>query len=818
MTHAHVTAALEWDLRLVILSYVVAVLASYTALDLAGRVAANRGRVRRLWLAGGAFAMGIGIWAMHFTGMQALEMSMPVTYDVFVTLVSMMMAIAASALALFVVGRGVLGVPQLLVAGPIMGVGIASMHYTGMAAMQMPATVSYDPLLVALSVLIAIVASMAALWLAFKFSTGEHTGGGWRWAKGSSALVMGAAIVGMHYTGMAAADFVGHHEGAMGATSGMNSFALGLGIALSTLAILVLALISSTIGRRFSTQAAELEKSERRYESLFRHSPDMVYSLDPNGTFLTANAATEVTMGYRVEELRQKDFADLVVDEDSGRAAGSSRGVLEGEAHNYEIAITSKEGRRVELNVTSIPILVADKVVGIYGIAKDVTERIRNEQALRVSEERHRLVSQATNEVIWDADILADEQTWGGALERMFGYPAHQVTDGAWWEERVHPDDKERVVSGVLKVLNGLGETWSEEYRFRRADGTYVAVVDRAFLVRDTRGKPVRAIGSMMDLTERRRAEEERDRQARHAALRADVSAALSGVGELRPVLQRCMEAMVRHLGAAFARVWTLSEEELVLELQASAGLYTHTDGAHSRISVGEFKIGLIAQERKAHLTNAFTSDPRVADKEWASREGLVGFAGYPLIVEDKVIGVVAMFSREELAEDVLEALASLSDVIAQGIKRKLAEHELRAAKEQAEAANRAKSDFVANMSHEIRTPMNGVIGMTGLLLDSDLTEEQREYAETIRRSGENLLTVINDILDFSKIEAGKLEFEAIDFDLRSAVEDSLEMLAERAGAKDLELAGLVEYDCPPRSRAIPAEYVRSSSTCSATR
>jgi len=160
--------------------------------------------------------------------------------------------------------------------------------------------------------------------------------------------------------------------------------------------------------------------------------------------------------------------------------------------------------------------------------------------------------------------------------------------------------------------------------------------------------------------------------------VRADVSAALSEPVPAREMLRGCAEAIVRHLEAPFARIWTLNNQGNMLELQASAGIYTRLDGTYGRIRVGNLKVGLIAQEKKPHLTNDVLNDPRVADKEWARSCGFVSFAGYPLLVEGRAVGVMAMFARHALSDATLDTLASVADAIAQGIERKRAEDELR--------------------------------------------------------------------------------------------------------------------------------------------
>jgi PAS domain S-box-containing protein len=166
------------------------------------------------------------------------------------------------------------------------------------------------------------------------------------------------------------------------------------------------------------------------------------------------------------------------------------------------------------------------------------------------------------------------------------------------------------------------------------------------------------------------------------ASLSSNVSGELIRHDTLHEMLQGSAEAIVCQLDAAFARIWTLNEKENMLELRASAGMYTHIDGPHSRVPVGKFKIGLIAQEREPHLTNSVVGDPRVGDRAWARRENMVAFAGYPLLVNDRLLGVVAMFARHELTDFVMKGLGSVANQIAIGIERKQAENALRESNE----------------------------------------------------------------------------------------------------------------------------------------
>src|SRR6202023_2064701 len=159
--------------------------------------------------------------------------------------------------------------------------------------------------------------------------------------------------------------------------------------------------------------------------------------------------------------------------------------------------------------------------------------------------------------------------------------------------------------------------------------------------------------------------------------------------GDLRSILQASAESVVRHLDAAFARIWTLNNQENLLELQASAGQYTRLNGEFARMQVGERHVGFVAQQRKPYIANDLVNDPRTTHREWAKQERIVAFAGYPLLVEGRLFGVLAMFARQTLGPDTLEALASVADTVAQGAERKQAEQALRQANEQLHVLSR---------------------------------------------------------------------------------------------------------------------------------
>jgi two-component system sensor histidine kinase/response regulator len=492
----------SYDFRLVTLSVLIAVFAAYAALDLAGRVTAARGASRYAWLSGGALAMGMGIWSMHYIGMEAFRLPVPVEYDWPTVLLSMVAAVSASGVALFVVSRKTMGMRPAVIGSLLMGSGIAAMHYIGMEAMRLPAMCTYSYGLVVLSVVLAVVISFVAMWLSFGLR-GETTWCSWR--KAGCALLMGLAIPVMHYVGMAAVKFTPSASMQWNHATAISISTLALtGICLITFVILLLVILVSLVDRSLWTERQLLNE-------FLETISDRVYFKDRESRFLRISRSKAISLG-----LDRPEQAINTTDADHFHSIHALRALA------------------------------------------DEQEIIRTGQPIVSKEE----------ELIWPDG----HATWG--------------------------------------------------------------LVTKAPL-RDRQGNIIGTMGITHDITDR-----------------------------------------------------------------------------------------------------------KLVERELASK-------------------------AEELVRSntALEELAKV-----------------------AKAASLAKSEFLANMSHEIRTPLNGIIGMTDLALETELTDEQRDYLETVKLSADSLLNVINDILDFSKIEAGKIDMEAIDFDLQECLEGALKSLALRADEKELEL------------------------------
>ena len=265
MTTAGMTLRGSYDFRLVSLSIVIAILAAYAALALAGRMTPSRDRAHLAWLVGGASAMGLGIWSMHYIGMLAFHLPVDVRYDWPTVLLSLLAAIMASGIALLLASQQNPRKTDLAVGGVLMGGGIACMHYIGMAAMRLQAVCRYSPPMFALSIAIAIAIAFVALWLFFYFRQPGQPG---IMQKVGGVLLLGAAVPTMHYTGMASATFV-KTRFAPDFSHAVPVSTLGIaGVTAITILILGAAVLTSVVDRRFTAQALALESSEQAYRQI----------------------------------------------------------------------------------------------------------------------------------------------------------------------------------------------------------------------------------------------------------------------------------------------------------------------------------------------------------------------------------------------------------------------------------------------------------------------------------------------------------------------------------------------------------------------
>jgi PAS domain S-box-containing protein len=401
MSEAHIILTGSYDFRLVALSIIISILAAYVALDLAGRVTASRGFARMAWLIGGASAMGLGIWSMHYIGMLAFRLPVPVQYDWPLVLLSLLAAVAASGIALYLVSRSFVGRVRLIMGGVLMGGGIAGMHYIGMAAMRLSAMCRYSIPIVTLSVAIAIIIAFIALWLFFHFRDASTPGTVQRLG---SVLLLGAAVPTMHYTGMAAATFFRSRE-APEVSHAISVSTLGIaGVAGLTLLVLGAAAVTAILDRRFAAQALALKSSEQVYRQIVESAQVILWrrSLGERCcNFVNEEAAS--LLGYPTTEwLKEESFwIDHVHPDDVAKVNSWLENAEERrQPVQFEHRMFATDGHMVWLRTSVRVVQRAEGAHELVGVMVDITDRKEAEEAAeKASKEKSNFLARMSHEI-----------------------------------------------------------------------------------------------------------------------------------------------------------------------------------------------------------------------------------------------------------------------------------------------------------------------------------------------------------------------------------------------------------------------------------
>jgi PAS domain S-box-containing protein len=499
----------SYNYALVALSVFIAMFASYAALDLAGRVTATGSWTRAVWLLGGAGAMGTGIWSMHYIGMLAFVLPVPVAYHWPTVLLSLLAAILASVVALGVVSRQKMSASRAVAGSVLMGAGIVSMHYIGMAAMRLPAICHYNSSLVVMSVVFAVLISFAALWITFHFRDEKK---GIDWEKLTGAVVMGAAIPVMHYTGMAAASFTSSGT-PVDLSHAVSISTLGTaGITAVTFVVLGLALVTSWVDRRFAAQTLELQEEKlQRSEAYLAEAQRFTHTGSWAWRVAGRDALHLSEEWYRIYGFDPEDgppaFEQLLQrthpEDRANWKVAIDRAIDEKSDYEVEFRILLPDATTKYIHTVGHPVLNASgDLVQFVGSSTDITERKRAEQATRllaaiVESSHDAIVSKRLNGVI---------TSWNKGAERLFGYTAEEAV-GQNITLIIPPErrDEERTI--VEQLTRGERIDHFETVRMRK-DGSLLEVSLTISPMKDASGHVVGASKLARDITERKRAEE----------------------------------------------------------------------------------------------------------------------------------------------------------------------------------------------------------------------------------------------------------------------------------------------------------------------
>ncbi|MEO7999616.1 MAG: MHYT domain-containing protein, partial [Gemmatimonadaceae bacterium] len=436
----------SYDYWLVALSVFIAMCASYVALDFGGRTSAARGWARAAWLSGGAATMGLGIWSMHFVGMEAFSLPVPIQYDVPTVWWSLIAAVFTSGVALFVISRSTMRWIGAVIGCVVMGAGICSMHYLGMDAMRMAAMPHWNEGIVTLSIVIAVVVSLVALILAFRLRSELRELAPQKMA---SAFIMGIAVAGMHYTGMAAASWEAMPiHGDLSHAMTLPAF----GVAIVTLLVLAIAIITAMIDRRFSSRNLELAASEERHRMLFQRSLAGVYQSTVDGLLLDCNEAFARTFGYASREECLRDGVASYYSHEAPRSVFLQQLQTRGNVTDFESQLRRKDGSSFWVLENATLLSGRETSSGVIeGTLIDISQRKESEKSMLRAMDAAESANRAKSEFL--ANMSHEIRT---PMNGIIGMTELALGTELTPEQRDYLDTVQRSADALLTVINDI--------------------------------------------------------------------------------------------------------------------------------------------------------------------------------------------------------------------------------------------------------------------------------------------------------------------------------------------------------------------------
>ncbi len=500
-----------------------------------------------------------------------------------------------------------------------------------------------------------------------------------------------------------------------------------------------------------------LKESEERFRLLAENATDMVGRYTPEGTFLYISPSCRRLLGYDTAELVGRSIYDFFHPEDLPTVVRAHHDILDKlEVNTVTYRLRHKNGQYVWVESTSQSLRIpgSNAPQEIHSISRDVTDRTLAEQALRDSEQRLHMVLDTVNDGITFSDEDGHFEVFNKTMEQITGYTKQEANAGDF-NLKIFPDpvDRQHALDGLKELLRKRHLREIESTITTKSGEQRTLLISTSLV--ETGGKQM-FLSAYKDITLRKRAERaQEESEARFRELYDEA-----------PICYHELDLQ--------GRIVRVNRKELDL-------------------------LGYSSSEMIGKYVWEFAKDREKSEKEVLSKLAgtLVPEGSYERVVVRKDGTTVPVLIDERIVRRKTGAITGIRTTLQDITERKRAEEALQEAKEAAEIANKAKSQFLAVMSHEIRTPMNGVIGMTDLLLTTELSAEQREYVETVRTSGDALLTLINDILDFSKIESGKIELEFHTFEIRECIEEIFELFAPKAVERSLDLLYWIDPRVP---------------------